>query len=135
LGSFSAHVLTDDAFHDVVLLSDESILAVIVSLQTALTFGLDSTLKLGACLRTYVSHALVIFPLDSRPLFHGGGSGHCGVLLGLEIVDQCEVELCLDVVLEGIDPWFWARTSRGGGLWHRLILARGKGKSHRGLTQ
>jgi hypothetical protein len=119
-----------------VLLCDEGILAVVVSLQTALTFGLDPALKLCACLRTYVSHACIIFPLDSRPLFHGGGSCEYGVLLGLEVVDEGKVELCLDVVLEGIDPWLWAGTSRGDGLWHgRLILARGKGESRRGLAK
>lgn len=118
------------------LLCDEGILAVVVSLQAALTFGLDPALKLCACLRTYVSHARVIFPLDSRPLFHGSDSCECDVLLGLHVVDQGKVELSLDIVLEGIDPWFWAGTSRGDGLWHsRLILARGKGKSSRGLTK
>jgi hypothetical protein len=118
------------------LLCDEGILAVVVSLQTALTFGLDPALKLCACLRTYVSHASVKFPSDSRPLFHGRGSCECDVLLGLHVIDQGKVELCLDVVLEGIDPWLWAGTSCGDGLWHNgLILARGKGKSRRGLTK
>lgn len=118
------------------LLCDEGILAVVVSLQTALTFGLDPALKLCACLHTYVSHARVIFPLDSPPLFRGSGSCECGVLLGLHVVDQGKVELCLDILLESIDPWLWAGTSRGDGLWHsRLILARGNGKSHRGLTK
>jgi hypothetical protein len=88
LGRFSVHVLARDAFHDVVLLCDEGILAMVISLQAALTLGLDPALKLSACLRTYVSHALVIHPPDSRPFFHGGGSGECGVLLGLDIVDQ-----------------------------------------------
>jgi hypothetical protein len=56
------HVLTHDAIHDAVLLCDKGILAVVVSLQATFSFGLDPALKLGACLRTYISHALVIFP-------------------------------------------------------------------------
>jgi hypothetical protein len=56
------HVLAHDAFHDVVLFCDEGILAMVVCLQAALTLGLDPSLKLGACLCTYVSHAFIIFP-------------------------------------------------------------------------
>jgi len=55
-------VLARDAFHDAVLLCDEGILAMVVSLQAALTLGLDPALKLGACQRTYVSHTCIIFP-------------------------------------------------------------------------
>jgi hypothetical protein len=56
------HVLAHDAIHDAVLLCDKGILATVVCLQAALTLGLDPALKLGACLRTYVSHARIIFP-------------------------------------------------------------------------
>jgi hypothetical protein len=56
------HVLTHDAIHDAVLLCDKGIFAVVVSLQAALSLGLDPALKLSACLCTYISHALVIFP-------------------------------------------------------------------------
>jgi hypothetical protein len=55
-------LLAHDAFHDAVLLCDKGILAVVTSLQAALSLGLDPALKLGSCLRTYVSHALVICP-------------------------------------------------------------------------
>jgi hypothetical protein len=58
----TVHILAHDAFHDAVLFCDKGVLAVVISLQAALSLGLDPALKLGACLRTYVSHAFVIFP-------------------------------------------------------------------------
>lgn len=81
-------LLAHDALHDAVLLCDKGILAVVISLQAALSLGLDPALKLGACLRTYVSHALVIFPFDSRPSLDGGRGGERSVLLGLDIIDE-----------------------------------------------
>jgi len=119
LRGLSAHVLTHDTLHDVVLLCDEGVLALVIALQAAFTLGLDPALKLGACLRTYVSHALVILSQDSRPFLCRRGSSECGVLLGLDIVNEGKAEFCFDIILECIYPWFWARTGGGEGCWGR----------------
>ena len=117
LRCFSAHVLAHDTLHDVLLLSDEGVLALVIGLQAAFSFGLDPALKLGSCLCTYVSHVFVILSQDSRPFLRGRGSSECGVLLGLDIVDEGKAEFCLDIILECIYPWFWARTGHGEGRW------------------
>jgi len=130
LRRFSAHaVLAQDAVHDVALLCDEGILPLIIAHQTTFSLGLDPALKLGACLRTYVSHALVILSHDSRPFLRGRGSLECGVLRGLDIVDEGEAEFGFDVVFERVYPWFRGGTGCGERWWQsRLTFARGKGE-------
>jgi hypothetical protein len=111
-----------------VLLGDERILAIEIYEQPAFSLGLDPALELGAGLGTYVSHALVILTLDSRPFLRSSRSSERGVFLRLHIVDEEEAEFGLDVIFECIDPWLWAGTRHGNGLWESLMVARGNGQ-------
>lgn len=90
------------------LLCNEGVLAVKISKQAALTLGLDPALKLGACQRTDVGHALVKLALDSHLLFRRSRRGKRSVLYCLHVVDEGKVKLGLDVFLERIDPRLWA---------------------------
>jgi len=128
MGWVSESVLAQDLFHNGVLLCNEGIFSIEISNETALTLSFDTTLKLCPGLRTYIGHALVIFALDSHFLLRRSRSGKSRILGCLQVVDEGEVKFGFDVILECIDPRFWAMARYSGGSGLRrwcLRVARG----------